>query len=154
MLRLLNFLSRHLKSRSITGPNDDLYLLRVRLFGWMPGDSAKPFSLYLHRFVREDMDRDLHSHPWKFAISFVLAGGYDEERLMKDGSVVLRRIKPFRFNILRSTSFHRVDKLHGRETWTLFFAGPKFGTWGFRVVGRGIVPWRQYLEEKNIAVDY
>src|SRR5690606_34980876 len=37
----------------------------------------------IHRFVKSDPDRGYHDHPWKKAISLILAGKYDE-RILKD----------------------------------------------------------------------
>ncbi len=152
MSRLSRIASR-LKLRVIENGNGP-YLLRHRVWGWMPSDDAKPWSGYLHRFMRPDDDRELHSHPWKWAVSLVLAGGYTEERLKSDGSVVKIRRRPFTLNFLGPNSFHRVDELHGKETWTLFVCGPKIGSWGFMVPGRGVVPWREFLTEKGLKVDY
>lgn len=42
-----------------------------------------PVNLYLHKFHRGDDDEALHSHPWKWSCSFILAGGYSEERRVK-----------------------------------------------------------------------
>ena len=41
----------------------------------------------LHRIHRPDADAHLHNHPWRTCRSFILSGGYTEERLV-DGEVV------------------------------------------------------------------
>lgn len=38
------------------------------------------FGIYLHKFHRGDDDLATHSHPWRWAVSLILAGGYREER--------------------------------------------------------------------------
>lgn len=160
LLKLIHFLASRLDVREIKGRSGDtVYLYRYRIFGWLPGDKPKRYGLYLHRFMRPDDDEHLHSHPWDYAVSLVLAGGYTEERFPetcsvcdnpKDGKHRVRRvIRPGRLNILRGEAFHRVSELHGRETWTLFFVGPKRASWGFFVPGRGVVNWKEYLDERS-----
>jgi len=90
-----------------------------------------PFTVYLHEFVRPDEDRDLHNHPWHLSLSLVLSGGYEEERLT-EGGVLCRRLRPGHLNVLRRDDFHRVVRLRGRSTWTLFVSGRYAGPWGFR----------------------
>jgi hypothetical protein len=171
MLWLIHLIARRLKCREIVDGEGTVYLKRYRVFGWLPGDKPCRYSLYLHHFQREDQDRELHNHPWKYAVSLVLAGGYEEQLVIpkeKAADVMLlgmtvqyrkriftwiRRLRPFRINILRGDTFHRVHKLHGKETWTLFLCGPKASSWGF-LTPDGIVPWREFLTAKGITPDY
>jgi hypothetical protein len=149
----------------------DPYLSRYYLLGGprMPDDSAPfdrygnprrgvdwsasdrlGFGLYLHRFHRGDRDLELHSHPWRWAVSWILVGGYREERRI--GNVVVIRDYPaWSWNFLESDDYHRVDLLEG-ECWTLFFAGPKAKSWGFwdRITGK-ITPWRDFVSGKRDA---
>jgi hypothetical protein len=115
-----------------------------------PAELRRPcrWSLYLHRFHQPDVDRALHSHPWAWSLSFVLAGGYVEERLI-DGEVVTREIRPFTFNWFGKDAFHRVSELRGKETWTLFLVGSKAQSWGFLVDGT-YIPWRDYLRTRGL----
>jgi hypothetical protein len=118
------------RGQVITDDAGSLYLVRVylmrllrsRLPGW-----------FLHRFFRSDHDRELHNHPWKWSASLVLTGGYLEERLERPGGPVMTRVlRPLSWNVIRSTTYHRVQLLdEERGAWTLFIAGPKLGTWGF-----------------------
>lgn len=88
-------------------------------------------SLFLHKFHRGDNEMELHNHPWRWSISWILAGGYKEERRV--GNKVLTYIRrPGTFNVLWADTFHRVDLLDG-PCWTLFLAGPKTtpANWGF-----------------------
>ena len=112
-------------------------------------------NLYLHRFFRGDSDEAPHSHPWPWSVSLVLWGGYTEERLIEvDGIKYLktRRIWPLTLNVFRPGDYHRVVKLRGSQTWTLFLTGLKSESWGFWVFGRGHVEWRARLKERGINV--
>ena len=100
--------------------------------------SRLPFTLVLHRFHRSDDDLELHNHPWRWAVSLVLAGGYREER--RDGNEVIRRwVLPGDLNVIRHDTFHRVDLLED-DAWTLFLTGPKTSSWGLLESGHGEVP--------------
>lgn len=171
LARLLDKFARWALSKNAPGPykgeddkrwayvietNGDPYLTRVlspRLFGC---------RLYLHHFHRPDGDRNLHSHPWKWAASLILSGSYDEERIAPDADDIVRlyeasgagkahrgmftRGRRVRwFNFLRKGDYHAVTKLHG-DVWTLFLVGPSHGEgWGFLVDGEH-VPWDKYLD--------
>jgi hypothetical protein len=98
---------------------------------------------YLHRFVACDPDRGLHDHPWRWAMSIVLAGYYFE---MTRYYVVTRPVRWF--NFLTGESFHRVilpvkpiDKTqfynsqvnsYRQHCWTLFIHhAERSKGWGF-----------------------
>lgn len=104
-------------------------------------------SVFLHRFHRGDDDLALHNHPWRWAISLVLAGGYLEERRTEDGGVERRVVRPGSINIIRDSTYHRVDLIDS-ECFSLFIAGPRVASWSFweRDTGR-TVPWRQFIDE-------
>lgn len=94
------------------------YLSRYYLFGKSrdgadESGSPVPFNVFLHRFHRSDDDGALHSHPWEWAVSFVLVGGYSEERRVGD-EVERREVRPFSFNVITDEDFHRVDLRRGR----------------------------------------
>jgi hypothetical protein len=117
----------------------------------------------INRFLREDSDRHLHNHPWKWALSIVLCGSYDETRLAADAEdcqrlyaaaggdptdmpadLFTRSRRVRRFNLLRASDYHRVTRLHGR-VWTFFITGPAIQDWGFLINGKH-VPWSKYLK--------
>lgn len=99
--RLLTAVVRGLRPPRVIqdGTGEIPYLSRWYLRGrpWM-ADGSDPFDhfgnpkpeaiwpkgigVYLHRFHRSDVDRELHSHPWAWSYSIILAGGYIEERRM------------------------------------------------------------------------
>jgi hypothetical protein len=155
-LKLIHWLASKLQRRDICGEDGTLYLQRFRVLGWMPGSSWRlPFSIYLHRFARADLDDAPHSHPWAWAFSLVLHGGYLEMRAngADRSERSWRWLMPLSMNWLWSDTYHVVTTIKP-ETWTLFIVGPKAKSWGFWVAGRGHVPWRERLAERGIQADY
>lgn len=156
MLKVLHLLAGKLRSRMIENEKGEAYLQRYVIYGWIPGDDNKsrPVNIYLHRFFRPDDDRAVHNHPWHWAVSFILTGGYSEQvrRLNRYDEPALfeRRLDAPNVNVIKGDTFHRITELHG-ETWTLFIASKKHGrSWGF-MDGERFVPWRQRLAELGIA---
>jgi hypothetical protein len=178
--RALDWLSEHwLKPPRIIwdGEGNEPYLSRYYLLGRprMP-DGSEPFdefgntragavtrgrfALYLHRFHKGDVDRELHNHPWRWAVSLVLSGGYVEERRrvirtdigrVYDGrKIVQRYVLPGHFNVIRGGDFHRVDLLDNGVTWSLFLTGARVTDWAFwdRHTGE-VTPWREFLARKQ-----
>lgn len=95
------------------------------------------FTFYLHRFVSADGDREVHDHPWRFAMSFVLCGSYLERRLVNmnhrsaDGvDARVRRVRIGIPNVLLATSFHQIVSVRP-NTWTLFMHSRPSKKWGF-----------------------
>jgi hypothetical protein len=111
------------------------------------GVKTKP-DLYLHRFHRSDDGEMLHNHPWEWSLSFVLVGGYREERRIGD-KVIYRSVLPFRFNFIRGDDYHRVD-LYEEDAWSLFLVGPRVTTWYFwDRVRKARLRWELFLDKKN-----
>lgn len=84
---------------------------------------------YLHRFVAADLDETLHDHPWDWAWSLVLTGGYQETWLDRidprspDGAVTREVWRgPGSFHRIRGGDFHRITRCQP-ETWTIFCHG-------------------------------
>jgi hypothetical protein len=93
----------------------------------------RPWRLFIHHFVDSDPDRGLHSHPWKWALSWILIGGYTELKLLTSahkglGLTEVER-KPGKFNLIKEFEYHRVLVAHknkgGKGVWTLFLHGPR-----------------------------
>lgn len=106
-------------------PSDPPRARRARKVLW----PARHHGMYLHHFHRGDDEMELHSHPWKWAVAVILAGGYVEERRV--GVRVHRRIcKPGHVSFIGQNTFHRVELLE-HDAWTLFVCGPKVARWGF-----------------------
>lgn len=139
------------------------YLSRWYLLGAKPDEDAKlkgqvvfketwasrlPFNVYLHRFHRSDDDGALHSHPWTWAVSLVLVGGYGEERRQGD-QVITRTVLPMTINFLRGDDFHRVDLIE-HDAWSLFVVGPKASTWYFwDRTRKQRAHWRAFVQAKR-----
>jgi hypothetical protein len=130
MKRVLMALTARLPAREIKGDDGDAYLERYwlgRAFGW---------TFYIHRFVASDPDRGLHDHPWSLAVSFVLLGGYLEERLVSVGAGGLvtrtRPVRPFAFNVIKGADYHRVIiPMDRSEAWSIFAHRANSKGWGF-----------------------
>lgn len=168
MRRFLAAISRLLPEPRVIFDREggSIYLSRWYLIGRMRGvdpelrgqledeESSRtaPFNLFLHRFHRSDDDEALHNHPWDWAVSLVLAGGYDEERRVDDvhgPRIVRRRVRPFSLNVIRSSDFHRVDLVE-RDAWSLFLVGKKIDTWYFWDRHRlARTEWRDFIREKR-----
>ena len=98
-------------------------------------------NIFIHHFHRSDMDMGanglglLHNHPFP-GLSFIISGGYKEERRFRD-IVYTRVIKPFSFNWISASDYHRVDLLDEEKgAWSIFITGRRFETngnpaWGF-----------------------
>jgi len=107
------------------------------------------FGVYLHKFHRSDDDLELHNHPWAWALSLVLAGGYFEERRIEGREVTTREVRPGRLNWITHGTYHRVD-LREDDAWTLFIVGPKTSSWGFWSRDTGVfTEWRDFLRQKR-----
>lgn len=131
MARLLLKLSDRLPLRVIRAAPEEgghTYLERYFLCR-LPGGGA----CYLHHFRASDPDRGPHDHPWNWAASLVLAGGYLEERLADFGTrrVTSHHRRPGTINRLRAGDFHRVILGTRAEAWTIFVHGPWVRSWGF-----------------------
>ena len=144
-------------SHTIWGANGEPYLYRKYLLpkrfagAWWPG-------VFLHKFYQSDADRCPHNHPWRFAASLILTGGYLEKRYHPSPgcecyatwSYHMRR--PWSFNVIRSGDFHKAELIDPeRGCWTLFVAfGHKRAEagaeWGFIDPDTGrFTGWRDYL---------
>jgi hypothetical protein len=110
-------------------PRGQPYLDRYYVAGWSPWNTSYPVGLVLHHFVASDPDDELHSHPWAWAASVILAGGYTETRC--DGAVTTARVfRPGDVNTIRPETRHRVTLL-GADCWTLMAMGAYAQPWRF-----------------------
>jgi hypothetical protein len=120
------------------------YLTRYTL---LVGRGEGPWALHVHHFHRGDNDAAVHGHPWRWALSLMLSGGYREWR-PAHGALRPRDVRPGAVNLLTSETLHRVDLLDG-EAFTLFLTGPKGGSWAF-VEPSAFIPWRDYLKARGL----
>lgn len=103
-------------------------------------------NVYLHCFLRDDDDRALHDHSWRFC-SLILRGGYREvsyagtrQRKGLGGRWLDQWVDGKKGYdkceyspgcvLLRPVGFaHRVELIGGRPCWTLFVTGPRRREW-------------------------
>lgn len=127
---------------------------------------------YVHRFVASDDDEELHNHPWE-ATSYILAGGYIEERRIAvpgsddvpehfthriGGAVLQFRTKrrtvvqvfrPWSRNYIFAETFHKVTLIED-DAWSVIVCGKKVGTWGFLNVETGkFLHWRDHVAART-----
>lgn len=122
-------LARTLRQESI-GRLGVPYLERYFVAGYTPEDRKHPGGIYLHHFVASDADHEVHSHPWQWAVSLILVGGYREQRCNEAGQLTVREYRPGDVNLLGPDDRHRVDLL-AADCWTLFTFGSYAKPWGF-----------------------
>ena len=173
-IKFLDGVMSRLKYRDINDETGTLYMRRGRFWGWIPSHGNRDHwsHLYLHRIYRPDSDRLIHNHPWRFSVSFILSGGYIEERLREveridvntgekypDYWIEKRHVRPFTFNVFTQKSAHRITHLNG-PVYTLFFAGPKVQSWGFFELIYGLrrnvltfQTWRDRFIERGISIE-
>ena len=107
------------------------FLYRYHLFA-LTNDGP---GMCIHRFVNSDPDRGYHDHPWKHAISFILAGSY-EERIYtgligtNNNEYKVKNRHKWSFNYLNGNDFHRVMVPENSDVWTLFAFGKRSKCWG------------------------
>lgn len=170
MRTLLRFITRYLPKRVI-GTNEGDYLERYYLFGdesglkYFPGRARISWwqrlltwlpCTYIHRFVRDDADRELHNHPWE-ATSLILAGGYIEERRVPlpfnehKYTVQTKLYKPWSLNRIYTDTFHRVMLLED-DAWSVIVRGKTQQSWGFwdRETGK-FTHWQEFVAKRDAA---
>lgn len=112
-------------------PNGVPYLERYFAAGWSPTNKRAPAgAIFLHHFVASDPDDAVHSHPWGWSASLILAGGYREERCSEDGQLSVREFHPGEVNVIEADDKHRIDLL-AADCWSLFLAGNYKQAWQF-----------------------
>lgn len=158
--------------RFICGPDGTTYMTRFYLTkgpymldGTYPFDEQGeprdgviwprfPLGVYMHCIHTSDPDGELHSHPWRWALSLVLSGSYREEVLGSDGKVFVRERSPGSLALLKDSTFHRVALPEGRRlhVWTLFVVGPRSKSWGFLDPTTGaFTHWKDRLRPAEAA---
>lgn len=145
---LLQAVAEEFPVQIITSEGDP-YLYKYLLWRSDPGRDS--WRVHLHRFVRHDIDKDPHDHPWTWAVALILAGGYVEEtpdvwEHDEGQQYAHRRRGPGSLRYFRGDFVHRIDSLLDGDSWTLFVSGPVTRKWGFydREHLR-FTYWREYL---------
>ena len=78
-------------------------------------------QVWYHRFLRNDSERHLHSHPWE-SDSTILLGLYAEESL-SGGEKVKITFLPGMTNHIRKWTIHRIVQV-AANTWTQMIVRP------------------------------
>jgi hypothetical protein len=142
--RILNRLAPRLYRHDIHGTGG-LYLSRYTLA------RLGVVRVYLNHIHRPDEDDELHNHPWRWALSWILSGGYREER--RDGNdVETIDLSAGQFNVILADTFHRIDRVTA-PCWTLFVVGERIQDWGFWHRTTGVfTPWRDFIAAKGLPI--
>lgn len=111
-------------------PNGRPYLDRYFAAGWSPSNKRSGPAIFLHHFLSSDPDTEVHSHPWGWSASLIIAGGYREQRCGPDKQTHERVYRPGDVNILESDDRHRVELLT-HDCWSVFLAGNFEKMWEF-----------------------
>lgn len=111
-------------------------------WSWLP-------SIRVHRIMRADQDRAMHSHPWN-ARTIILQGWYFEEMPRQNGKGRRSHCREVGYTgRLVPGTYHRISCVPWDGVWTLFFtwsAAPD--GWGFLVDGKHI-PHADYLANRK-----
>lgn len=117
---------------------DQVYLKRWRVI------QSPYFSIYLHKILMPDGDRNPHNHPWDFR-TFILKGQYTEEYQKSIGSSPYpKTYRRFSTHKMWLHNFHRITLLDV-PTWTLVFTGRREQDWGF-LEGKEFIPHVEYIK--------
>lgn len=86
--------------------------------------------VYLHRYTGGDSERHVHNHPWRWGFSFILRGGYTEQRMIDvcpdadESGCLTKTVNVKWFNWIGGNTFHRIIKTKP-GTWSLVIHGPR-----------------------------
>lgn len=132
----------------IIGRQNEPYLLR-----WWIIPKNKFFNIYLHKFLRSDLDEALHNHPWH-SLSIILKGKY-REYIQYNNKIVSNGVFDLGSIIYRKPeTAHRVELVENNVTlsthyvYTLFITGPKIREWGF-FCPKGWIPYQDFVDEHD-----
>lgn len=117
MNKFLDFISKFLKLRTINRRDHDPYLERYSIL------MTKRLCIYLHKFVGSD-NVGFHDHPFRWHISIMLSGSYDE--VTEDG-IKTRHAPSIAY--FDGNYKHRV--IVNKPCYTLFIHGKRVKGWGF-----------------------
>lgn len=126
------------------------YLTRYYLLGrdWNFG------GVFLHHFHRSDLEAELHSHPWPWGISFILAGGYTQQScdVKTPQNVRIDEFEPGSINVIRNGVYHKVTLHDERDgCWSIFVVGRREQEWDFLDTTTGARKHRSAVNPGSIA---
>jgi quercetin dioxygenase-like cupin family protein len=85
---------------------------------------------WLHRFLRNDAEEHMHSHPWH-AVSTVLCGQYTEDVMLTNKTVIDNFFQAGDINYIPKNKIHRIVDVQP-NTWTYMRVRPeRLPTWFF-----------------------
>lgn len=134
-------------STFIIGKQDNPMIKRLRLI------QTPWFGLYVHFIYREDLDRDLHDHPWAFW-RMVLKGSYIEAYNNNPANpswTQPQMMVPFRPTFFPTKHSHRIVMVKP-GTVSMVLVGRKSRTWGFWVPQDGVYPMHGGSTPAPVAV--
>lgn len=115
------FLTKEIKSKG-----GELHFRRYRIF-WTPWA-----ALYIHRIYKADSDGHMHSHPWKFFLSYVLSGGYVEQTNLIGKEYLVKTAGSIGGRWWHE--YHKIAHLIPTTTTLVFTVGNE--PWGYQVNGQ------------------
>ena len=152
----LEEIGNHLPCEVIPASDGSVYMRRF-LVAEIVGGGA----IYLQQICRPDEDCEHHSHPRKEGEAFILVYGYTEERLHENPKVpgefkvVSATFTPGMSNDINFDDFHRIAKLNGPCSWSLFFVSEKAkrapgeDSWSFKHPATGkVTGYKTFLADK------
>lgn len=130
-------LDKLLKYKEITNCEGDVYLKRWYLF------RQEYLNIYIHKFLRSDEDRALHSHPFN-SIIIPIWQGYLEH--LWGGKI--RRVFPIIGLRFRTGDFrHRVELIEDKTAWSIFIRFKRYQEWGFYPAEGGFIHWKDWWKQ-------
>lgn len=156
---------RWLVSRGIENPyshiihSNKVYMFRY----WILGRNITSVRIRLHRIMKPDTARDMHSHPFNFR-TIILRGWYVQElpgRYWPSQKNDVRVVKMSAGDQARAryreggptSDFHRITQVSPGGCWTLFIMwGGKRHDWGF-MTRKGYVPAADYVDSNGAHVE-
>lgn len=103
-------------------------------------------SCRVHHIMREDHDRDLHNHPFRYR-TFVLDGFYAERLTDIDNYQRGDLLVAGDTGTGSPDKFHRITVVPPEGVWTLFFMSRNTGEWGFLADGKFVSSTRYLLRK-------
>lgn len=101
------------------------------------------FSIFIHGIYKEDLDKDLHDHPWDI-FTFIIWGGYYEES--KTGTTLR---KPFTWKYSKARKPHKIKELYKPVTYSLAIVGKRKRSWGYHMKNGWWMDHKAYRAQKN-----
>lgn len=131
--------------KEIISKEGELHFRRWRII------STPWFSIYVHGIYKADEEAHMHDHPWNY--TSITLSGYFSEKTIKPYGAMIQFIKPFTRISRKAESLHKIQTLHSKSVFTLFFTGRRRREWGYDVNGKWIdnVTYRKLKNENKLT---